>query len=89
MSPYDLKHIETPDWIDPSKGEPTSMLFSVVDDRTGVSDMEYRCVYGEDAESVLRCLGRGLRRDRCVSVMYFEELHAGESAAPLWSTGPT
>ncbi len=56
MSPSDLKHIETPDWIDPSKGTPTLMLFSVVDDRSGVSDMEDRCVYGEDAESALRFL---------------------------------
>ena len=56
MSPSDLKHIETPDWIDPRKGEPTLMLFSVVDDRSGVSYMEYRCVYGEDAESALRFL---------------------------------
>ncbi len=45
MSPSDLKHLETPGWIDPSKGEPTFMLFSVVDDRSGVSYMEYRCVY--------------------------------------------
>jgi hypothetical protein len=56
MSPSDLKHIETPAWIDPSKGEPTLMLFSVVDDRSGVSYMEYRCVYGEDTESALRFL---------------------------------
>jgi hypothetical protein len=56
MSPSDLKHIETPTWINPSKGEPTLMLFSVVDDRSGVSYMEYRCVYGEDAESALRFL---------------------------------
>lgn len=32
------------------------MLFSVVDDRSGVAYMEYRCVYGEDAESALRFL---------------------------------
>src|SRR6266705_3860042 len=56
MSPSDLKHIETPTWIDPSKGEPTLMLFSVVDNRSGVSYMEYRCVYGEDAESALHFL---------------------------------
>lgn len=56
MSPSDLKHIDKPDWIDPNKGTPTLMLFSVVDDRSGVSYMEYRCVYGEDAESALRFL---------------------------------
>ncbi len=56
MSPSDLKHIDKPEWIDPSKGKPTLMLFSVVDDRSGVCYQEYRCVYGEDAESALRFL---------------------------------
>ncbi|MFV8988366.1 IS481 family transposase, partial [Serratia fonticola] len=56
MSPSDLKHIERPDWIDPARGQPTLMLFSVVDDRSGVTYQEYRCVYGEDAESALRFL---------------------------------
>lgn len=32
------------------------MLFSAVDDRSGVVYQEYRCVYGEDAESALRFL---------------------------------
>ena len=32
------------------------MLFSVVDDRSGVAYQEYRCVYGEDVESALRFL---------------------------------
>jgi hypothetical protein len=45
-----------PPWVDPTKGQPTLMLFSVVDDRSGVCYMEYRCVYGEDAESALRFL---------------------------------
>jgi len=56
MSPSDLKHIEMPSWIDPAKGAPTLMLFAVVDDRSGVNYVEYRCVYGEDAESALRFL---------------------------------
>ena len=46
MSPSDLKHIEKPDWIDHSKGVPSLMLFSVVDDRSGVGYQEYQCVYG-------------------------------------------
>ena len=37
MSPSDLKHIDKPDWIDPTKGMPTLMLFSVVDDRSGLT----------------------------------------------------
>jgi hypothetical protein len=32
------------------------MLFSVVDDRSGVAYQEYRCVYGEDVEAALRFL---------------------------------
>ena len=44
MSPSDLKHIAMPSWVDPSKGEPTLMLYSVVDDRSGVCFLEYRCV---------------------------------------------
>ena len=32
------------------------MLFSVVDDRSGVYYQEYRCVYGEDVEAALRFL---------------------------------
>jgi hypothetical protein len=28
---FDLKRIEQPEWIDPAKGEPTLMLFSVVE----------------------------------------------------------
>src|SRR4029434_1033289 len=48
-----LTHIATPAWIDPSKGEPTLMLFSVVDDRSGVSYMEYRCVYGPNPTLIL------------------------------------
>lgn len=57
ISPSDLKEIEQPTWIDPNrKGTPVPMLFSVVDDRSGVAYQEYRCVYGEDAESGLRFL---------------------------------
>ena len=56
MSPSDLKHVDQPEWIDPARGKPTLMLFSVVDDRSGVAYQEYRCVYGEDAESALRFL---------------------------------
>lgn len=56
MSPSDLKHIEQPAWIEPGRGRPTLMLFSVVDDRSGLAYQEYRCVYGEDAESALRFL---------------------------------
>jgi hypothetical protein len=57
MSPSDLKQLKMPPWIDLDRqGAPTLMLFSVVDDRSGVAYQEYRCIYGEDAESALRFL---------------------------------
>jgi hypothetical protein len=56
ISPSDLKEIEQPAWIEPGRGSPTLMLFSVVDDRSGAAYQEYRCVYGEDAEAALRFL---------------------------------
>lgn len=56
LSPSDLKHIANPSWADPGRKPPLLMLFSVVDDRSGVCYQEYRCVYGEDVESALRFL---------------------------------
>lgn len=57
MSPSDLKHLKAPAWIDADRqGAPLLMLFSVVDDRSGVAYQEYRCVYGEDVETALRFL---------------------------------
>ena len=56
LSPSDLKHLSQPSWVQPGKGKPQLMLYSVVDDRSGVCYQEYRCVYGEDAETALRFL---------------------------------
>ena len=56
LSPSDLKKLEKPDWVQPGRGNPQLMLYSVVDDRSGVCYQEYRCVYGEDAHSALRFL---------------------------------
>jgi len=57
MSPSDLKQLKAPPWIDADRqGAPTLMLFSVVDDRSGIAYQEYRCVYGEDVETALRFL---------------------------------
>jgi len=56
ISPSDLKHIKTPTWIDEGKGQPTLMLFSVVDDRSGAAYQEYHCAYGEGAEVALQFL---------------------------------
>ncbi|HEX6144239.1 MAG TPA: IS481 family transposase, partial [Geminicoccaceae bacterium] len=56
LSPSDLKQIKAPPWLEPGRGAPTLMLYSVVDDRSGVCYQEYRCVYGEDVEAALRFL---------------------------------
>jgi putative transposase len=56
IAPSDLEHIEKPDGIEPSQGAPTLRLFSVVDDRSGVSYLEDRGVSGEDVESALHFL---------------------------------
>ncbi len=56
LSPADLKHVTAPLWIEPGCGAPTLMLYSLVDDRSGVAYQEYRCVYGEDVEAALRFL---------------------------------
>ena len=55
-SPSDLKQVPAPLWIEAGRGPPTLMLFSVVDDRSGVAYQEYRCVYGEDVAAALRFL---------------------------------
>ncbi len=56
LSPSDLKHVSHPLWSEPGRGAPTLMLYSVVDDRSGVAYQEDRCVYGEDVEAALRFL---------------------------------
>ena len=56
LSPSDLKHVQHPLWQDPTRGKPLLMLYSVVDDRSGVCYQEYRGVYGEDVEAALRFL---------------------------------
>ena len=56
LSPSDLKHVKQPLWFEPGRGNPTLMLYSIVDDRSGTAYQEYRCVYGEDVEAGLRFL---------------------------------
>jgi hypothetical protein len=56
LSPSDLKEVRAPRWVEAGRGPPTLMLFSVVDDRSGVAYQEYHCVYGEDVEAALRFL---------------------------------
>ena len=56
LSPSDLKHIERPAWFEEGRGHPLLMLYSVVDDRSGMAYQEYHGVYGEDVEAALRFL---------------------------------
>ncbi|MGH2416524.1 MAG: IS481 family transposase, partial [Microcystaceae cyanobacterium] len=56
LSPSDLKHVKSPAWIEPGRGHPLLMLYSVVDDRSGVAYQEYHGVYGEDVGAALRFL---------------------------------
>ena len=61
LSPSDLKQMpEWPAWVETRKGRPTLMLYSVVDDRSGVAYQEYHVVYGEDVEAALRFLYRAM-----------------------------
>lgn len=56
ISQSDLKQLPAPAWINEKQGQPTLMLFSVVDDRSGVTYQEYRCAYGESVEVALQFL---------------------------------
>jgi hypothetical protein len=56
LSPSDLKQMKAPEWFQNGKGHPVLMLYSVVDDRSGVAYQEYHNVYGEDVEAALRFL---------------------------------
>jgi hypothetical protein len=56
LSPSDLKKIKTPEWLQDGQGRPVLMLYSVVDDRSGVAYQEYHGVYEEDVEAALRFL---------------------------------
>jgi hypothetical protein len=57
ISPSDLKHLKSPAWVDEAKGQPTLMLYSIVDDRSGVAYQEYHCTYGESVEAALQLTG--------------------------------
>ena len=56
LSPSDLKQVKRPAWFEEGRGHPLLMLYSVVDDRSGMAYQEYHGVYGEDVEAALRFL---------------------------------
>jgi hypothetical protein len=62
------------------------MLFSVVDDRSGVAYQEYHCAYGAAAAVALQFLFNAssyVKRDRFGSVRYPERLNSSKSSFSL------
>ncbi|MBW4536547.1 MAG: hypothetical protein KME09_21675 [Pleurocapsa minor HA4230-MV1] len=47
LSSSDLKRLKNAVELEPGQGKPLLMLYSIVDDRSGVSYQEYHEVYGE------------------------------------------
>ncbi len=56
LSSSDLKRLKNATPLEPGRGKPLLMLYSVVDDRSGVSYQEYHEVYGEDVGAALKFL---------------------------------
>lgn len=65
LSHSDLKQLPCPLWIKKKEARLSLMLYSVVDDRSGVSYQEYHCVYGEDVENALGFLFRAMSLKDC------------------------
>lgn len=61
LSPSDLKDMsEWPEWVNKKSSRPVLMLYSIVDDRSGLTYQEYHTVFGEDVEAALRFLYRAM-----------------------------
>jgi hypothetical protein len=56
LSSSDLKRLKNTVELEPGRGKPLLILYSVVDDRSGVSYQEYHEVYGEDVGAALKFL---------------------------------
>ena len=56
LSSSDLKRLKNAVELEPGRGKPLLMLYSIVDDRSGVSYQEYHEVYGEDVGAALKFL---------------------------------
>ena len=56
LSSSDLKRLKNSVELEPGRGKPLLILYSVVDDRSGVSYQEYHEVYGEDVGAALKFL---------------------------------
>jgi hypothetical protein len=100
LSPSDLKQVPAPVWVREDRGHLLLMLYSVVDDRSGVAYQEYHCVYGEDVEAVLRFLFAAMAPKAAEdvpfqgipAVLYLEYVprnifHVGEAGDGMQATG--
>ncbi|BAU65197.1 hypothetical protein STA3757_25760 [Stanieria sp. NIES-3757] len=56
LSSSDLKRLKNSIELEPGRGKQLLMLYSVVDDRSGVAYQEYHEVYGEDTAAALKFL---------------------------------
>ena len=56
LSSSDLKRLKNSVELEPERGKPLLMLYSVVDDRSGLAYQEYHEVYGEDTGAALKFL---------------------------------
>ena len=56
LSSSDLKRLKNSVELEPGRGKALLMLYSVVDDRSGVAYQEYHEVYGEDVGAALKFL---------------------------------
>lgn len=56
LSSSDLKRLKNAVELEPGRGKPLLMLYSIVDDRSGVSYQEYHEVYGENVGAALKFL---------------------------------
>jgi hypothetical protein len=56
LSSSDLKRLKTSVELESGRGKPLLMLYSIVDDRSGVAYQEYHEVYGEDVGAALKFL---------------------------------
>jgi hypothetical protein len=60
LSSSDLKRLKNSVELEPGRGKPLLMLYSVVDDRSGVAYQEYHQVYGEDVGAALKFLFKAM-----------------------------
>ncbi len=56
LSSSDLKRLKNSVELEPGRGKPLLMLYSVVDDRSGIAYQEYHEVYGEEVGAALKFL---------------------------------